>query len=371
MKIAAFAALLALSFAGVAHAREPTDAAKVASYCTAQGAFGQSFGATAISGRLKMQSMNSEFVTPGALYPPFDDVEIVRLTQSRKIHTITGTAEYDDVVQAKANLKAIADAVRAGGKFPNEKPVDAGETAFWSAADENSGVHLDLMTMGRGLYFTCVDAALAGKAMDEFLAPPPRQDKKPVFAAQTPPPRPSANACSDPGQRAAIAKSFEDNFAAVTNYGNASNQRREKLANWYSQILKDKKAWTDGDEANFMMGMLNDPKFAALFSGALTEITGLVTQLAKLGDARDRKDDAALQRSLRRAYEDQLVLKVMPKLRGIETSGDSKRNCLDPIRKLLENNDLGLGLSEDFDIACRVGYGAFIWNSARYLERIE
>ena len=70
MKIAAFAALLALSFAGVAHAREPTDAAKVASYCTAQGAFGQSFGATAISGRLKMQSMNSEFVTPGALYPP-------------------------------------------------------------------------------------------------------------------------------------------------------------------------------------------------------------------------------------------------------------------------------------------------------------
>lgn len=88
-------------------------------------------------------------------------------------------------------------------------------------------------------------------------------------------------------------------------------------------------------------------------------------------DARDRKDEAALQRSLRRAYEDQLVLKVMPKLRGIETTGDSKRNCLDPIRKQLDGADLGLQLSEDFDIACRVGHGAFVWNSARYLENAE
>jgi hypothetical protein len=88
-------------------------------------------------------------------------------------------------------------------------------------------------------------------------------------------------------------------------------------------------------------------------------------------DARDRKDEAALQSSLRRAYEDQLVLKVMPKLRGIETTGDSKRNCLDPIRKQLDGADLGLQLSEDFDIACRVGHGAFVWNSARYLENAE
>ena len=88
-------------------------------------------------------------------------------------------------------------------------------------------------------------------------------------------------------------------------------------------------------------------------------------------DARARKDEAALQRSLRRAYEDQLVLKVMPKLRGIETTGDSKRNCLDPIRKQLDGADLGLQLSDDFDIACRVGHGAFVWNSARYLENAE
>ena len=88
-------------------------------------------------------------------------------------------------------------------------------------------------------------------------------------------------------------------------------------------------------------------------------------------EARAKGDVDAFQRAMRRAFEDQLVLKVMPKLRGIETTGDSKRNCLDPIRKMLEQANLGLGLSDDFDIACRVGYGAFVWNSARYLESAE
>lgn len=88
-------------------------------------------------------------------------------------------------------------------------------------------------------------------------------------------------------------------------------------------------------------------------------------------DARTRGDPEALRRAMRRAFEDQLVLKVMPKLRGIETSGEARRRCLDPIRKQLEEPQLGLGLSEDFDIACRVGYGAFVWNSARYLENAE
>jgi hypothetical protein len=85
-------------------------------------------------------------------------------------------------------------------------------------------------------------------------------------------------------------------------------------------------------------------------------------------DARENNDRDALQRALRIAYEDQLVLKVMPKLRGIETSGEAKRRCLDPIRSQLERPELGLGLTEDFELACRVGQGAFIWGSAKYLE---
>ncbi|SDX01660.1 hypothetical protein [Thiocapsa roseopersicina] len=88
-------------------------------------------------------------------------------------------------------------------------------------------------------------------------------------------------------------------------------------------------------------------------------------------DARARNDSEARERAMRRAFEDQMVLKVMSKLRGIETSGDAKRNCLDPIRQQIENPDLGLSLAEDFDIACRVGAGAFVWSSARYLENAQ
>ena len=88
-------------------------------------------------------------------------------------------------------------------------------------------------------------------------------------------------------------------------------------------------------------------------------------------DARKEKNEEALQRAMRRAYEDQLVLKVMPKLRGIETSGDSKRKCLDPILSFISNPELGLNLAEDFNLACKVGHGAFVWNSAKYLEKDE
>ncbi len=69
------------------------------------------------------------------------------------------------------------------------------------------------------------------------------------------------------------------------------------------------------------------------------------------------------------AFEDQLVQKVMPKLRGIETTGTPMNSCLDPIRHILEDNHPSL--AEDFDLALKSGYGQFIWNSALYLTNGE
>jgi hypothetical protein len=66
------------------------------------------------------------------------------------------------------------------------------------------------------------------------------------------------------------------------------------------------------------------------------------------------------------AFEDQVVLKVMPKLRGIETTGQARTECLDPIRALLV--EFGLRLGEDFDLALSAGFGGFQWRSAHYLE---
>lgn len=81
--------------------------------------------------------------------------------------------------------------------------------------------------------------------------------------------------------------------------------------------------------------------------------------------ARQQENTQALQAAMKIAFEDQLVQKVMPKLRGIETRGTAKTECLDKIRDLLIRD--GYNIIDDFEHACRFGYGQFIWCSANYL----
>lgn len=76
-------------------------------------------------------------------------------------------------------------------------------------------------------------------------------------------------------------------------------------------------------------------------------------------------DEKELHNDLRAAFEDQLVQKVMPKLRGIETSGVTYTDCLKKIEGML--TDEGYDIVDDFRNACVTGYGQFIWNSADYL----
>lgn len=73
--------------------------------------------------------------------------------------------------------------------------------------------------------------------------------------------------------------------------------------------------------------------------------------------------------ALHTAFEDQIVQKIMPKLRGIETSGESEKKCLIPIKNLLLRGvDMPFDLTEDFELACRLGYGQFVWQTANYLR---
>jgi hypothetical protein len=85
--------------------------------------------------------------------------------------------------------------------------------------------------------------------------------------------------------------------------------------------------------------------------------------------AQQKTDETAFKKSMRIAFEDQLVQKVMPKLRGIETRGSGKTDCLDKIRNLLVKENYAI--VEDFDLACKFGYGQFMWNSANYLKEDE
>lgn len=81
-------------------------------------------------------------------------------------------------------------------------------------------------------------------------------------------------------------------------------------------------------------------------------------------------DKRAKGEAMHVAFEDQLVQKVMPKLRGIDTRGKSKTECLDRIREQIITGIDGEGfdLVEDFDLSCELGYGQFIWQSANYLK---
>lgn len=86
-----------------------------------------------------------------------------------------------------------------------------------------------------------------------------------------------------------------------------------------------------------------------------------------------KKDEFEIHKAMHIAFEDQLVQKVMPKLRGIDTRGKSKTECLDKIRGKIVAGIGGnsFNLAEDFDLACELGYGQFIWQSANYLREAD
>ena len=91
--------------------------------------------------------------------------------------------------------------------------------------------------------------------------------------------------------------------------------------------------------------------------------------MANYPDVREAIDEGSKKRAMHIAFEDQLVQKVMPKLRGIDTRGKSRELCLDKIREQIVRGIDGtsFNLSEDFDLATELGYGQFIWQSANYL----
>jgi hypothetical protein len=77
------------------------------------------------------------------------------------------------------------------------------------------------------------------------------------------------------------------------------------------------------------------------------------------------KDDSELAKNVKLAFEEQLVQKVMPKLRGIETHGKEK-DVLKDIETILNTEELRI--TEDFELSMSNPYGQFIWNSANYLK---
>ena len=86
----------------------------------------------------------------------------------------------------------------------------------------------------------------------------------------------------------------------------------------------------------------------------------------------DKIEIVNCEKSMTRAFEEALVHKVMPKLRGIETEGDLRKKCIDPIKEeLFGKNGLAKGLEKDFNNALDNPYETFLWCSAEYLDNEE
>ena len=85
--------------------------------------------------------------------------------------------------------------------------------------------------------------------------------------------------------------------------------------------------------------------------------------------ARAKKNEKLLLAAMHDAFEDQLVLKVMPKLRGIETRGTGEK-ALNGIQALLSEKGFS-SLDKDFQKARDLGHGQFMWQTAEYLQATE
>lgn len=83
----------------------------------------------------------------------------------------------------------------------------------------------------------------------------------------------------------------------------------------------------------------------------------------------EKVDIAVCDKCMQRAFEEALVHKVMPKLRGIETDGELRKKCIEPIKEeLFGKNGLAKGLEKDFKNALDNPYETFLWCSAEYLD---
>ena len=77
------------------------------------------------------------------------------------------------------------------------------------------------------------------------------------------------------------------------------------------------------------------------------------------------KNTEEMKKAIKIAFEDALVQKLMPKLKGLETEGLVRDRCLGEISSKIQT--YASGIASDFDNSLNNPYGVFVWNSSEYL----
>ena len=78
-----------------------------------------------------------------------------------------------------------------------------------------------------------------------------------------------------------------------------------------------------------------------------------------------KRNSEELEKAIQIAFEDALVQKLMPKLKGLETEGLVREKCLNDISSKIQT--YANGIASDFDNSLNNPYGVFVWNSSEYL----
>jgi len=259
---AAIAVAIALAWSGAA-AAQSVNGAQMAGQCTAEGAFGQSFGAERVNGGgTGMALMNSQFVELPASFAPFSEAEVVFTMRSRRIHTITGIARFNSEAEAEAAYDAAVEALENDQRFVTSvQEFDDGIVFYTTGPDAATGLKADISFSGREITYFCTDQALFQRTMDELAG----RDITADTARPTPPqitlPDVPANACATAEGRTAFLAGFEPKLQEIMGYGGEINRYNETLMHWANAQMIAQGLWTQEDSQQFAMQLLSNPEF--------------------------------------------------------------------------------------------------------------
>jgi hypothetical protein len=252
---------IALAWSGAA-AAQSVSGAQIAGQCTAEGAFGQRFGAETVNGAAGMALMNSQMVDLPASFAPFVDAEVVFTVRSRRIHTVTGMARFASDSEAKAAFDAAVAAMEADTRFATHMTEYEDSMVFYTTdQDAMTGLKADISVNGREIVYFCTDLALYTRTMDELAG----RDITASTARPTPPqitlPDVPANVCSTAEGRTAFLAGFEPKLQEIMGYGGTIHRYNETLMHWANAQMIAQGLWTQDESASFALQLLNDPQF--------------------------------------------------------------------------------------------------------------
>jgi hypothetical protein len=266
---------VAVSAAGLCQAQTPDAAASgLVAGCTSEAAYGVPFGER--SDRMFMPTPNAA---------PYRAMTTLRRTpNSRQLHMAETVVELPDDATAMAFAVAVETAAVASGRFPTRAVEEDSEITTLTATD--GSVRIEISTLGRGAYVTCVKPAFQQLAMDEALGRV-RVATRPSPPTLSLPPRPDREICGNSEARTDFVQGFESALQNPMEYASALNAHSSTLQQWYGQQLKEKTDFSEEDDAALAMRTLNDQVFSTELAAGFRHLSTFMRALVTFADARD------------------------------------------------------------------------------------